>query len=52
LGKDADLIPDKGAALCVMGAYCFERLEEPTNVMKIGIVGVIHPRPVRIEGVL
>jgi phosphoribosylaminoimidazole-succinocarboxamide synthase len=27
-GKMPDLIEGKGAALCVMGAYCFERLEE------------------------
>lgn len=27
-GKMPDLIEGKGAALCIMGAYCFERLEE------------------------
>jgi len=27
-GEMPDLIDGKGAALCVMGAYCFERLEE------------------------
>jgi len=27
-GEMPDLIEGKGAALCVMGAYCFERLEE------------------------
>jgi len=27
-GEMPDLIDDKGAALCMMGAYCFERLEE------------------------
>jgi len=27
-GEMPDLIEDKGAALCMMGAYCFERLEE------------------------
>jgi phosphoribosylaminoimidazole-succinocarboxamide synthase len=27
-GEMPDLIDEKGAALCMMGAYCFERLEE------------------------
>ena len=27
-GEMPDHIPDKGSALCIMGAYCFERLEE------------------------
>jgi phosphoribosylaminoimidazole-succinocarboxamide synthase len=27
-GEMPDTIPGKGAALCLMGAYCFERLEE------------------------
>lgn len=27
-GEMPDHIPDKGSALCTMGAYCFERLEE------------------------
>jgi phosphoribosylaminoimidazole-succinocarboxamide synthase len=27
-GKMPDLIKGKGAALCIMGAYCFEKLEE------------------------
>ncbi len=27
-GEMPDLIPGKGSALCVMGAYCFERLED------------------------
>src|SRR5690554_4159734 len=27
-GEMPDTIPCKGAALCLMGAYCFERLEE------------------------
>jgi phosphoribosylaminoimidazole-succinocarboxamide synthase len=31
-GEMPDLIEDKGAALCLMGAYCFEQLEKDTNV--------------------
>ena len=27
-GEMPDHIPNKGAALCIMGAYCFERCEE------------------------
>lgn len=67
-GKMPDNIPHKGAALCLMGAYCFEKaeehgikthyrgvvrkdgklvrldeIEEPTNVMEISLVRVIHP---------
>jgi phosphoribosylaminoimidazole-succinocarboxamide synthase len=31
-GEMPDLIEDKGAALCLMGAYCFEQLEKETEV--------------------
>ncbi|WXG44628.1 MAG: phosphoribosylaminoimidazolesuccinocarboxamide synthase [Promethearchaeati archaeon SRVP18_Atabeyarchaeia-1] len=30
-GEMPDLIQDKGAALCLMGAYCFEQLEKETK---------------------
>lgn len=67
-GEMPDHIEQKGAALCLMGAHCFERaeeqgikthyrglirkdgklirldqLEEPTNIMEINLVRVIHP---------
>jgi phosphoribosylaminoimidazole-succinocarboxamide synthase len=31
-GEMPDLIEEKGAALCLMGAYCFEQLERETKV--------------------
>jgi phosphoribosylaminoimidazole-succinocarboxamide synthase len=31
-GEMPDLIDDKGAALCMMGAFCFERLESETGI--------------------
>ncbi|WXG47256.1 MAG: phosphoribosylaminoimidazolesuccinocarboxamide synthase [Candidatus Atabeyarchaeum deiterrae] len=31
-GEMPDLIEDKGAALCIMGAYCFEQLEKKTDI--------------------
>lgn len=31
-GEMPDLIDDKGAALCMMGAYCFEQLEKETEI--------------------
>jgi phosphoribosylaminoimidazole-succinocarboxamide synthase len=31
-GEMPDLIDDKGAALCIMGAYCFEQLEKETGI--------------------
>jgi phosphoribosylaminoimidazole-succinocarboxamide synthase len=31
-GEMPDLIDDKGAALCMMGAYCFEQLEKETKI--------------------
>jgi phosphoribosylaminoimidazole-succinocarboxamide synthase len=31
-GEMPDLIEDKGAALCLMGAYCFEQLEKEAKV--------------------
>ena len=31
-GEMPDLIEEKGAALCIMGAYCFEQLERETEV--------------------
>jgi phosphoribosylaminoimidazole-succinocarboxamide synthase len=31
-GEMPDLIEDKGAALCIMGAYCFEQLEKETAI--------------------
>jgi phosphoribosylaminoimidazole-succinocarboxamide synthase len=40
-GKMPDLIEGKGAALCVMGAYCFERLEE--KGIKTHYRGLIDP---------
>jgi phosphoribosylaminoimidazole-succinocarboxamide synthase len=68
-GEMPDLVQDKGAALCVMGGYCFEKLEEkgikthyrglvdrdgrlittddlkePTDIMEIDLVRVIHLR--------
>lgn len=74
-GVMPDLIQDKGSSLCMMGAYCFERLEEegikthyrglitkewrlvrtdelkePTNIMEIDLVRVIHPRPIQKGG--
>lgn len=66
-GEMPDHIKNKGAALCTMGAYCFEKLEEdgikthyrglvqggklvrvdeleePSNVMEVNLVRVIHP---------
>jgi len=39
-GKMPDLIEGKGAALCVMGAYCFERLEnEGIKTHYRGLIG-------------
>ena len=67
-GEMPDHIENKGASLCLMGAYGFERaeeqgirthyrglvrgdgkvvkldeLEEPTNIMEVSLVRVIHP---------
>lgn len=40
-GEMPDLIEMKGAALCVMGAYCFERLKE--NGIKTHYRGLVTP---------
>ncbi|MGD8565379.1 MAG: phosphoribosylaminoimidazolesuccinocarboxamide synthase [Candidatus Bathyarchaeota archaeon] len=74
-GEMPDHISGKGAALCLMGAYCFERLEEmnvkthyrglvtdegekvpfkelknPTNIMELDLVNVIHPETLKKGG--
>jgi phosphoribosylaminoimidazole-succinocarboxamide synthase len=41
-GEMPDLIDDKGAALCMMGAYCFEQLEKETRI-KTHYRGLITP---------
>ncbi|MFC1454490.1 phosphoribosylaminoimidazolesuccinocarboxamide synthase [Candidatus Undinarchaeota archaeon] len=68
-GEMPDHIPNKGAALCIMGSVCFEgiekmgikthyqglvgsdgkahrleELEEPSNIMEVGIVNVVRPK--------
>lgn len=68
-GEMPDQIAAKGAALCLMGAYCFEQLEkkgvkshyrgllgmngkpvkikelnQPSSIMEINLVNVIHPK--------
>lgn len=68
-GEMPDHIGNKGATLCLIGAYCFEKAEEdgikthyqglvrkdgkvvkldeikePTNIMEVNIVRVIHPK--------
>jgi len=40
-GEMPDHIPNKGAALCIMGAYCFEKLEE--KGIKTHYRGLIPP---------
>nr|MDO8097569.1 phosphoribosylaminoimidazolesuccinocarboxamide synthase [Candidatus Njordarchaeota archaeon] len=41
-GEMPDLIDDKGAALCIMGAYCFEQLERETGI-KTHYRGLVTP---------
>jgi phosphoribosylaminoimidazole-succinocarboxamide synthase len=41
-GEMPDLIDDKGAALCIMGAYCFEQLEKQTGT-KTHYRGLVAP---------
>jgi phosphoribosylaminoimidazole-succinocarboxamide synthase len=73
-GEMPDKISGKGASLCLMGAYCFEQLENkgikthyrglinkngncvtideldsPTNIMKVNLVNVYHPKKRRVN---
>jgi phosphoribosylaminoimidazole-succinocarboxamide synthase len=41
-GEMPDLIEDKGAALCIMGAYCFEQLGKETEI-KTHYKGLVTP---------
>nr|MDO8133512.1 phosphoribosylaminoimidazolesuccinocarboxamide synthase [Candidatus Njordarchaeum guaymaensis] len=41
-GEMPDLINGKGAALCIMGAYCFEQLEKETGI-KTHYRGLVTP---------
>ena len=47
-GEMPDLISRKGEALCIMGAYCFERLEEDLRTHYRGLIDN-HGKTVRLD---